>query len=53
MVTGNLVVALHMRFRMAVHYPDLKMMGENSFMKLMPSPEAIRKALTVAVGGNP
>lgn len=53
MVTGNRVVALHMRFRMAVHYPDLKMMGENSFMKLMPSPEAIRKALTVAVGGNP
>ncbi len=53
MVTGNRVVALHMRFRMAVHYPDLKMMGENSFMKLMPSPEAIRKALTVAVGGTP
>jgi hypothetical protein len=53
MVTGNRVVALHMRFRMAVHYPDLKMMGDNSFMKLMPSPEAIRKALTVAVGGNP
>lgn len=53
MVTGNRVIALHMRFRMAVHYPDLKMMGENSFMKLMPSPEAIRKALTVAVGGNP
>jgi hypothetical protein len=52
MVTGNRVVAMHMRFRMAVHYPDLKMMGANSFMKLMPSPEAIRKALTVAVGGK-
>lgn len=52
MVTGNRVVALHMRFRMAVHYPDLKMMGDNSFMKLMPSPEAIRKALTEAVGGK-
>ena len=52
MVTGNRVVAMHMRFRMAVHYPDLKMMGDNSFMKLMPSPEAIRKALTTAVGGE-
>lgn len=52
MVTGNRVVAMHMRFRMAVHYPDLKMMGDNSFMKLMPSPEAIRKALTAAVGGE-
>jgi len=52
MVTGNRVVAMHMRFRMAVHYPDLKMMGANSFMKLMPSPEAIRKALTEAVGGK-
>lgn len=53
MVTGNRVVAMHMRFRMAVNYPDLKMMGDNSFMKLMPSPEAIRKALTTAVGGKP
>ena len=52
MIIGNRVIALHMRFRMAVYYPDLKMMGDNSFMKLMPSPEAIRKALTVAVGGS-
>lgn len=53
MVTGNRVVAMNMRFRMAVNYPDLKMMGDNSFMKLMPSPEAIRKALATAVGGTP
>ncbi len=53
MVTGSRVVAMNMRFRMAVNYPDLKMMGDNSFMKLMPSPEAIRKALTEAVGGKP
>ena len=52
MVTGNKVVALHMRFRMAVHFPGLKMMGANSFMKLMSSPEAIRKTLTEAVGGD-
>lgn len=52
MVDGNEVIALHMRFRMAVSRPDLKMMGDNSFMQLMPSPEAIRKALTKAVGGE-
>jgi len=45
LVTGNKVEALHMRFRMAVHFPDLSMMGDNSFMKLMASPKAIEKAL--------
>jgi hypothetical protein len=52
MVDGNKILALHMRFRMAVHYPDLKMMGENSFMNIMPSPNAIRDALTAAAGGK-
>jgi hypothetical protein len=52
MVYGNNVVALHMRFRMAVHYPDLKMMGKNSFMNIMPSPNAIQKALAAVAGGG-
>lgn len=52
MVDGNNIVALHMRFRMAVHYPDLKMMGQNSFMNIMPSPSAIQKALTAVAGGG-
>lgn len=52
MVDGNEVLALHMRFRMAVHYPDLKMMGKNSFMNIMPSPNAIRKALVAVAGGE-
>jgi hypothetical protein len=52
MVDGNDVVALHMRFRMAVHYPDLKMMGSNSFMNIMPSPNAIQEALTAVAGGS-
>lgn len=52
LVDGNKVVALHMRFRMAVHYPDLKMMGSNSFMNIMPSPNAIQKALTAVAGGS-
>jgi hypothetical protein len=52
LVDGNDVVALHMRFRMALHYPDLKMMGQNSFMNIMPSPGAIQQALTEAAGGK-
>lgn len=52
MVDGNQVVALHMRFRMAVSYPDLKMMGAHSFMGIMQSPSAIQKALTAVAGGS-
>ena len=52
LVNGKAVEALHMRFRMAVHFPDLSMMGEHSFMKLMSSPEAIQKALTKVAGGK-
>jgi uncharacterized protein (DUF302 family) len=52
MVEGDKIIALHMRFRMAVHYPDLKMMGSNSFMNIMPSPNAIQKALTEVAGGS-
>jgi hypothetical protein len=52
LVDGNKVVAQHMRFRIAVHSPDLKMMGQNSFMNIMPSPKAIEVALTAAAGGK-
>jgi hypothetical protein len=37
---------------MALHRPDLKMMGDNSFMNIMPSPKAIEVALTAAAGGK-
>ena len=49
LVQGGKVQALHMRFRMAVHFPDLSMMGKHSFMTLMPSPNAIEAALKAAV----
>ncbi len=52
MIEGGEVLALHMRFRMAVHYPDLKMMGDNSFMNIMPSPKAIESALKAVAGGS-
>lgn len=52
LVAGNKVFALYARFRIALSFPDLKMTGQNSFMKIMESPEAIRKALVLAAGGK-
>ncbi|HHJ13198.1 MAG TPA: hypothetical protein ENJ79_02315 [Gammaproteobacteria bacterium] len=52
LVDGNKVVALHMRFRMALHRPDLKMMGKNSFMNIMPSPKAVGLALKAVARGE-
>ncbi|MCW8872357.1 MAG: hypothetical protein OQK01_07055 [Xanthomonadales bacterium] len=45
LVNGNEVEALHMRFRMAVHFPDLSMMGEHGFTKLIAAPGATEDAL--------
>jgi len=45
LVNGKDVEALHMRFRMAVHFPDLNMMGAHGFTKLMSSPGATEDAL--------
>ena len=45
LVRGREVEALHMRFRMAVHFPDLSMMGAHGFTKLMASPGATEDAL--------
>lgn len=52
LVSGNKVYALYARFRIAESFPDLSMMGSNSFMNIMKSPEAIRKALMQAAGGK-
>lgn len=50
LVNGKNVEALHMRFRMAVHFPNLSMMGEHGFTKLISAPGAIEKALEKMVG---
>jgi hypothetical protein len=52
-VAGKTVYALSARFRIAINFPDLSMMGSNSFMSIMDSPDAIKKALTLAAGGKP
>ena len=52
LVDGTNVEALHMRFRMAVHFPNLSMMGEHGFTKLISAPGAIEKALENMVGAK-
>ena len=52
LVSGNKVYAQYARFRIAISFPDLSMAGANSFMNIMKSPEAIRKALSLTVGGK-
>jgi hypothetical protein len=52
LVDGKNVEALHMRFRMALHYPNLSMMGKHGFTKLMSAPGATEDALEAMVGKN-
>lgn len=52
LVSDNRVYALYARFRIAISFPDLSMMGANSFMNIMKSPEAIREALALTAGGR-
>lgn len=52
LVKGSKAEALNMRFRMAVFFPDLSMMGGHSFMTLMSAPSALHHALAKATGGS-
>ena len=46
------VYALPAEFRIAISFPDLSMMGSNSFASIMCAPSAIEEALTAAAGGQ-
>ena len=50
-VSKGKVYALPAEFRIAISFPDLSMMGSNSFASIMCAPTAINEALAVAVGG--
>lgn len=52
LVSGKDVYSLYARFRIAMNFPDLSMMGDNSFMNIVESPEALKKALTKVAGGQ-
>jgi hypothetical protein len=49
LVSDNKVYALYARFRIAINFPDLSMMGKNSFMNIMKTPDAIRDVLQKTV----
>lgn len=51
-INGGEVVALPAEFRIAINFPDLSMMGSNSFMSIMCAPDAYKKALGIVAGSN-
>ncbi|MDH5446715.1 MAG: hypothetical protein OEY52_14275 [Gammaproteobacteria bacterium] len=51
-VSKGRVYALYAEFRIAINFPDLSMMGSNSFASIMCAPPAIKTALTKGVGGK-
>ncbi len=53
LVSDNKAYALYARFRIAINFPDLSMMGEHSFMNIMSSPDAIANALKSVAGNAP
>jgi hypothetical protein len=52
LVSGNKVYHLYARFRIAISFPDLSMMGSNSFMSIMSAPGAIKDALKETLAGE-
>lgn len=52
LVVGGKVYALAAKFRIAINFPDLSMMGSNSFVSIMCAPRSIQKALKAAATGG-
>jgi hypothetical protein len=52
LISGGNVYTLPAEFRIAISFPDLSMMGSNSFASIMCAPNSIKKALTYAAGGS-
>ncbi len=52
LVTGGDVTALAGRFRIAINFPDLGMVGSHGFTSIMCAPDEIRAALAEAAGAD-
>jgi hypothetical protein len=50
LVSKGEVYALHAKFRIAVNFPDLSMMGDHSFMRIRCAPDSIEGALAKVAG---
>ncbi len=53
LVTGGDITALAGRFRIAINFPDLGMVGSHGFTSIMCAPKSIRGALAEAAGVAP
>lgn len=53
LVQDGQAYALHPKSRIAVNFPDLTMMGQNSFFSIVCAPNAIQNALRQVVGLEP
>lgn len=51
-VSKGKVYTLPAEFRIAINFPDLSMMGSNSFASIMCAPNAIKTVMTKAAGGK-
>jgi hypothetical protein len=51
-ISKGKIVALPAEFRIAIDFPDLSMMGSNSFASIMCAPDAFKTALTTVAGGD-
>jgi uncharacterized protein (DUF302 family) len=51
-ISKGKVVGLPAEFRIAINFPDLSMMGDNSFMSIMCAPDAFKAALSAVAGGD-
>jgi len=52
LVSGGKVLTLHAKFRIAVNFPDLSMMGSHSFMGIRCAPDAIEEAFRRVTGAG-
>lgn len=52
MVKGREVIALRGRYRIALNFPDTKMMGAHGFTKIMSAPSGIKDALEAVAAGE-
>jgi len=50
LVDGGRIIALRARFRIAVNFPDTKMVGDHGFTKIMTAPWGIQVALEAVAG---
>ncbi len=53
LVSGSKIYALYAEFRIAINFPDLSMMGSNSFASIMCAPSSIEEALKKVANTKP